>query len=96
MKVGFTEKVIETFKERGVYSPELLQDIANKVISIPRVGYEMDTSDDGISVAEENISFLRDWQTGQFVVMTNEEAAELITVKEGLCEEILMEGEEND
>ena len=76
MKVGFTERVIEELRERGADN-KIFEDIAAAVEKFPRGKYEIDRSDDAITVLGLPISFVRDHNEGEAIIMTNEEAQDV-------------------
>lgn len=77
MKVSFTNEVIDQFKEQGIYSAKFLSEISEKVKAVPRGAFDVDSSDDSISVLGKYISFVRDWNSGLIIIMTNGEAQRL-------------------
>ena len=78
MKVTFTNEVIELFKDLGVFNSKLLSDLSETVTNkISRGEHKIDTSDTMLSVSGRNISFIRDWENGNAIILTNNEAHRL-------------------
>lgn len=73
MKVRFTERVIEELRKRGANN-KLFEDLAETITKIPCREFAIDSSDDMITVLGLPISFVRDHNNGETIIMTNEEA----------------------
>ena len=77
MKTKFTEEVLELLKDLGPCNASLLKNIADAVNSLPRTGETVDTSDNAIKVYGQHISFIRDWERGETLILTNGETRRL-------------------
>lgn len=76
MTVKFTEDVTKLLRDLGATDVDF-DSIAATVQEIPRGQNDYDTSDNAISVGGLYISFLRNWKSGEIVIMTNDEARQL-------------------
>ena len=76
MRVTFTQRLAEELKARGAEIEHFAQ-VAKAVADAPRGEFEVDASDDMLTVLGVSVSFLRNHETHEALVMTIEEAHKL-------------------
>ena len=76
MRVTFTQRLAEELRAKGAMTDHFAQ-VAKAVADAPRGEFEVDASDDMLTVLGMPVSFLRNHETHEALVMTIEEAQKL-------------------
>ena len=76
MRVVFTQKLAEELRTMGATTEHYAQ-AAYAVTNAPRGEFEVDASDDMLTILGMPVSFLRNHETKEALVMTLEEAQKL-------------------
>ena len=76
MRVTFSQRLVEAMRAKGAETYHFAQ-VAKAVADAPRGEFEVDASDDMLTVLGMPVSFLRNHETNEALVMTIEEAQKL-------------------
>ena len=76
MRVTFSQRLVEAMRAKGAETYHFAQ-AAKAVAEAPKGEFEVDASDDMLSILGMPVSFLRNHETHEAIVMTIEEAQKL-------------------
>ena len=76
MRVTFTQRLAEELRAKGATTDHFAK-AAYAVANAPKGEFEVDASDDMLSILGTPVSFLRNHETNEALVMTLEEAHKL-------------------